>query len=70
MFINHWTFFLLTESARGKKDKGGGMLLVMAMMMGKMMMTMGFGGIGLLTMKALMVSVSPNFQLYKSCFLA
>lgn len=40
----------------GGGKKGGGGLLLMALMMGKMMAAMGFGALGLLAMKALMVS--------------
>ncbi|EZA55585.1 hypothetical protein X777_03840 [Ooceraea biroi] len=40
----------------GGKKGGGGGLLLMALMMGKMMAAMGFGALGLLAMKALMVS--------------
>ncbi|XP_076629843.1 uncharacterized protein LOC143346019 [Colletes latitarsis] len=40
----------------GGKKGGGGGYLIMAMMMGKMMAAMGFGALGLLAMKALMVS--------------
>ncbi|KAK9296228.1 hypothetical protein QLX08_009724 [Tetragonisca angustula] len=39
----------------GKKGGGNGMLL-MALMMGKMMAALGFGALGMLAMKALMVS--------------
>ncbi|XP_032663331.1 uncharacterized protein LOC116840576 [Odontomachus brunneus] len=40
----------------GGKKGGGGGILIMALMMGKMMAAMGFGALGLLAMKALMVS--------------
>ncbi|XP_076174738.1 uncharacterized protein LOC143150386 [Ptiloglossa arizonensis] len=40
----------------GGKKGGGAGYLIMAMMMGKMMAAMGFGALGLLAMKALMVS--------------
>ncbi|XP_012522911.1 keratin, type I cytoskeletal 10-like [Monomorium pharaonis] len=39
----------------GKKGGGGGMIIMM-LMMGKMLAAMGFGALGLLAMKALMVS--------------
>ncbi|CAH1154272.1 unnamed protein product [Phaedon cochleariae] len=53
-----------TSSARGKggggggKGGGGGMggVMVMGLMMGKMLAALGIGGVGLLAMKALMVS--------------
>ncbi|XP_072761437.1 uncharacterized protein [Anoplolepis gracilipes] len=41
---------------KGGKKGGGGGILIMALMMGKMMAAMGFGALGLLAMKALMVS--------------
>ncbi|XP_076759071.1 uncharacterized protein LOC143428233 [Xylocopa sonorina] len=40
----------------GGKKGGGGGYLIMALMMGKMMAALGFGALGLLAMKALMVS--------------
>ncbi|KAL2720114.1 homeobox protein Wariai-like, partial [Vespula squamosa] len=40
----------------GGGKKGGGGMMILALMMGKMMAAMGFGALGLLTMKALMVS--------------
>ncbi|KAI4495716.1 hypothetical protein M0802_008339 [Mischocyttarus mexicanus] len=40
----------------GGGKKGGGGMMLMALMMGKMLATMGFGALGLLTLKALMVS--------------
>ncbi|XP_014475623.1 PREDICTED: uncharacterized protein LOC106744953 [Dinoponera quadriceps] len=40
----------------GGKKGGGSGILIMALMMGKMMAAMGFGALGLLAMKALMVS--------------
>ncbi|XP_070165354.1 uncharacterized protein [Polyergus mexicanus] len=40
----------------GGGKKGGGGMMIMALMMGKMMAAMGFGAVGLLAMKALMVS--------------
>ncbi|XP_070507774.1 uncharacterized protein Osi5 [Chironomus tepperi] len=40
-----------------KKDKGGGMMLMSMLMMGKMMATMGLGGVGALAAKALGVSM-------------
>ncbi|GAB1865655.1 Pou class transcription factor 2-like protein [Camponotus japonicus] len=40
----------------GGGKKGGGGILILALMMGKMMAAMGFGALGLLAMKALMVS--------------
>lgn len=45
-------------TARGKGGKGGGMggIMLMGLMMGKMMAALGIGGVGLLAMKALMVS--------------
>ncbi|KYM94434.1 PREDICTED: uncharacterized protein LOC108781234 [Cyphomyrmex costatus] len=41
---------------KGGKKGGGGGLILMMLMMGKMMAAMGFGALGLLAMKALMVS--------------
>lgn len=41
---------------KGGKKGGGGGLIIMMLMMGKMMAAMGFGALGLLAMKALMVS--------------
>jgi hypothetical protein len=47
----------VTESSARKKDKGGyGGLLAMGVMMKGMLTAMGMGGLGLLAMKALMVS--------------
>ncbi|XP_015173239.1 PREDICTED: homeobox protein Wariai-like [Polistes dominula] len=40
----------------GGGKKGGGGMMILALMMGKMLATMGFGALGLLTLKALMVS--------------
>lgn len=40
----------------GGGKKGGGGMMILALMMGKMMAAMGFGAVGLLAMKALMVS--------------
>ncbi|XP_076651270.1 uncharacterized protein LOC143358198 [Halictus rubicundus] len=40
----------------GGKKGGGGGYMILALMMGKMMAAMGFGALGLLAMKALMVS--------------
>ncbi|CAK9795208.1 hypothetical protein ANTPLA_LOCUS282 [Anthophora plagiata] len=40
----------------GGKKGGGGGYMIMALMMGKMMAALGFGALGLLAMKALMVS--------------
>ncbi|XP_017891456.1 uncharacterized protein LOC108631803 [Ceratina calcarata] len=40
----------------GGKKGGGGGYLILALMMGKMMAALGFGALGLLAMKALMVS--------------
>ncbi|XP_017781611.1 PREDICTED: uncharacterized protein LOC108566310, partial [Nicrophorus vespilloides] len=46
-----------TGTARGKGGKGGmGGIMIMGLMMGKMMAALGLGGVGLLAMKALMVS--------------
>ncbi|KAG6795113.1 hypothetical protein HZU73_09563 [Apis mellifera caucasica] len=41
---------------RGGKKGGGGGMMMLALMMGKMMAALGFGALGLLAMKALMVS--------------
>lgn len=47
----------VTESSARKKDKGGyGGLLAMGLMMKGMLTALGLGGLGLLAMKALMVS--------------
>lgn len=48
------TFFQGT--GRGKKGGMGGGIVLMGLMMGKMMAALGIGGVGLLAMKALMVS--------------
>ncbi|CAO1426529.1 unnamed protein product [Diamesa hyperborea] len=40
-----------------KKDKGGGYLMMSALMMGKMMASLGFGAVGALALKALGVSM-------------
>lgn len=49
---------MFIEARKGgyKDKKGGGALMLMAMMMGKTMAAIGFGTVGLLAMKALMVS--------------
>lgn len=46
----------VTESGARKKDKGYGGLLAMGIMMKGMLTALGLGGLGLLAMKALMVS--------------
>ncbi|XP_073820271.1 osiris 5 [Musca autumnalis] len=46
----------MSEEAR-KKDKGGGAMMLMAVMFSKMMAVMGLGGLGALAMKALGVSM-------------
>lgn len=50
-------FFHSPAEAR-KKDKGGlGLVMMMGMMMAKMMAALGFGGVGMLALKALGVSM-------------
>lgn len=59
--MKNLTHILPLGTARGKGGGGGGKgggggIVLMGLMMGKMMAALGIGGVGLLAMKALMVS--------------
>lgn len=53
--IPHYNLSNLVQLGRKKKDKGGSMMVMMAMGMGGMMMKMMMGKVALIAMKALII---------------